>query len=52
MERITSNPTKGFVPHRGFGNLHEIGENHFLRKFRAMGRVYLLHKEEKKAKLS
>jgi hypothetical protein len=39
MERITSNPTKGLVPHEGFGFLHWIEENHFLKEFRAMGRV-------------
>jgi hypothetical protein len=39
LERITSNPIKGLVPHKGFGNLHWIGENHFLRRLRAMGCV-------------
>jgi hypothetical protein len=49
MERITSNPTKGLVPHEGFGNLHGIGENHFLRRFKSYGlSFYLLPKEENK----
>jgi hypothetical protein len=52
MKRITSNPTKGLVPHEGFGNLHGIGENHFLRRFGAMGRVLPTAKARKQYKLS